>query len=68
MLLAVLDGDIHQLGIFWLLGRGEDERRVCGSILWLVLCDGCEMLELCGFVGGGKLTSEVTGVAYDGLQ
>ena len=58
MLLAILDGNIHQLGIFWLLRRGEDERWVCGSILWLVFCDGCEMLELYDFVGAVNLLAK----------
>ena len=41
MLLAVLNRDIHQLSILGLLGGGEDERRVGGGILRLVLFNGC---------------------------
>jgi hypothetical protein len=44
LLLAVLNGDIHQLSILGLLGCGEDERWVGGSILGLVLLDGCAVL------------------------
>jgi hypothetical protein len=40
VLLGVLDGVVHQLGILCLLGGSEDERRVGGGILWLVLSDG----------------------------
>jgi hypothetical protein len=38
--LAVLNGRLHQLGIFGLLGGDEDERGVGGGILRLVLFDG----------------------------
>lgn len=40
MLLAVLDSNVHQFRIFGLLGGGEDEGRVGGGILGLVLLDG----------------------------
>lgn len=38
--LAVLHRGVNQLGIFGLLGGGEDERWVGGGVLWLVLADG----------------------------
>ena len=51
MLLSVLNGLVDELGVLGLLGGGEDQGRVGGGILRLVLANG------------GK----VTGVAYDGL-
>ena len=51
VLLAVLDSLINELRILGLLGRSEDERRVGGGVLRLVLLDG----------------GEVTGVSDDGL-
>jgi len=39
--LAVLNSDVNQLGVFGLLGCGEDERWVGGGILGLVFADGC---------------------------
>jgi len=39
--LAVLNSNVYQLGIFWLLGRGEDEGGVGCGILRLVLADSC---------------------------
>ena len=44
MRLAVLNGDIDQLGIFGLLGGGKNEGGVCGGILGLVFADGCRIL------------------------
>lgn len=41
LLLAVGDGGIDQLGVLGLLGGGQDERRVGGGILGLVLANGC---------------------------
>lgn len=41
LLLAVGDGSIYQLGVLGLLGGGQDERRVGGGILGLVLANGC---------------------------
>lgn len=41
LLLAVLDGHVHQLGVLGLLGGSQDERRVGGGILGLVLGDSC---------------------------
>ena len=52
MLLAIVDGDVHQLGVLGLLGRGEDEGWVGGGILGLVLVD----------------SREVSGVADNGLS
>jgi hypothetical protein len=39
--LAVLDSNIYQLGIFCLLGRGENEGGVGCGILRLVFADSC---------------------------
>lgn len=44
--LGVGDGIVNQLGVLGLLGSGEDERRVGGGILGLVLVDGWERLAL----------------------
>jgi len=44
MSLAVLNSNINQLGIFGLLGCGENEGGVGGGILGLVFADGCEIL------------------------
>jgi hypothetical protein len=41
LLLSIVDGDIDQLGVLLLLRSSEDERRVGGSILRLVLANGC---------------------------
>lgn len=41
VLLAVSDGNIHKLGILRLLGGSEDQGRVGGGILRLVLADSC---------------------------
>jgi hypothetical protein len=41
LLLSVVDSDVDQLGVLLLLGGSEDERRVGGSILRLVLANGC---------------------------
>jgi hypothetical protein len=46
MFFAILDRRIDQLGIFGLLGGGEDERWVRGGILRLVLGDSCSMSVL----------------------
>jgi hypothetical protein len=51
VLLAVGDSIVDELGVLGLLGGGEDEGRVGGGILRLVLANG----------------GEVTGVAHDGL-
>lgn len=51
VLLAVCDSIINELGVLGLLGGGEDEGRVGGGVLRLVLANG----------------GEVTGVADDGL-
>ena len=54
MLLAVSDGNIHKLGILRLLGGSEDQGRVGGGILRLVLADSCldVSIERRGVVGG----------------
>jgi hypothetical protein len=46
MFLAVLNGNINELGIFGLLGGCENEGRVCGSVLGLVFADGCNLSVL----------------------
>ncbi len=40
LLLGVVDGDVDQLGVSWLLGSSKDKGRVGGGILWLVGVDG----------------------------
>lgn len=42
LFLAVGQSGVNQLGVLGLLGGGEDERRVGGGILGLVLVDGWE--------------------------
>lgn len=58
MLLAVSDSVVNQLGVLGLLGSGENEGRVGGGILWLVLADGCEgeerSISICLFLIAGK--------------
>lgn len=39
--LAVLDGNIHELGVLGLFRGGQDQGGVGGSILGLVLGNGC---------------------------
>jgi hypothetical protein len=39
MLLAICNSVVNELGIFGLLGSGEDERRVGSGILGLVFSD-----------------------------
>lgn len=46
LFLGVLDGVVNQFGILGLLGGGEDERRVGGGILGLVLSDGCVTISI----------------------
>lgn len=38
-LLAVLNGNVDELGVLGLLGSSEDQGRVGGGILWLVLAN-----------------------------
>lgn len=38
--LAILNGNVHQLGILLFFGGGQDEGRVRGGILGLVLANG----------------------------
>ncbi len=45
LLLGLGDGDIDQSGVLGLLGGGEDQGRVGGGILGLVLANGCELCE-----------------------
>lgn len=45
-LLGVLDSVVDQLSILGLLGGSEDERGVGGSILGLVLANGCDYCKL----------------------
>ena len=54
MVFAVFDGNVHQLGIFRLFGRSEDEGGICSSILWLVLSNGSKVARItddCGANG-----------------
>jgi hypothetical protein len=46
VLLAVRDGIVNQLLVVGLLGRGQDEGRVGGGILGLVLVDGGEVARV----------------------
>lgn len=46
LLLAILNSNIHQLGILGLLRRGQDEGWVGGGILGGVLLDGCVLSDL----------------------
>ncbi len=41
LLLTVLNGNIHELGVLGLLGGSENQGRVGGGILRLVLANGC---------------------------
>lgn len=41
LFLAVGDSSVYQLGVLGLLGGGQDERRVGGGILRLILANGC---------------------------
>jgi hypothetical protein len=51
--LAVLNGNVDQLGILRLLGGGENERWVGGSILGFIFADGCGILEFHSQIEGG---------------
>lgn len=46
VLLSVLDGGIDEGSVLLLLGGSEDERWVGGSVLWLVLGNGCEVTRV----------------------
>lgn len=41
MCLSIFDSRVNQFGIFGLLGGGQDQGRVGGGILRLVLRDSC---------------------------
>jgi hypothetical protein len=43
LVLGVLNSDVDELGVLGLLGGGEDQGRVGGGILGLVLGDGCSI-------------------------
>ena len=43
LVLGVLNGNIDELGVLGLLGGSEDQGRVGGGILGLVLGDGCSV-------------------------
>jgi hypothetical protein len=47
LLLSVVNGDIDQLGVLGLLGGSENERRVGGGILRLVLANGYWNVSYC---------------------
>lgn len=77
--LAVLDSGVNQLGVFGLLGSREDQGRVGGGILGLVLANGCEtsaiilvafrqLLSTAISVERKKHTGKVTRVAHDDLK
>ena len=46
MILSVCNGNIHKLCVFCLFGRSENERGICGSILWLILSDGSKVTRV----------------------
>lgn len=73
--LGVLDGVIDQLGVLGLLGGGEDEGGVGGSILRLVLGDGCirrvsvsSMVECIGWQASVRVGFEASTVAAMDLR
>merc|ERR1712072_1653225 len=55
LLLAVGDGIVHELRVLGLLGCGEDQRRVGGGILRLVLADGGKVTAVTDDSGAGGL-------------
>lgn len=63
MALAVLNSDVNQLGVFGLLGCGEDERWVGGGILGLVFANGYR-ISVCAF---GDRIGFVVELREDGL-
>lgn len=46
MIFAVFDGNVHQLGVFRLFGRSENEGGICSGILWLVLSNGSKVARV----------------------
>lgn len=75
VLLAVLNSDVNQLGIFGLLGSCEDQGRVGGGILRLVLANGCEAsatilvaFAIAVSIWRREHTGKVTRVAHDDLR
>lgn len=59
MLLAIRDGLVDELGVFGLLGGGEDEGRVGGGVLRLVLADGGKVTRVADNGLEGELFSVV---------
>lgn len=55
MVFAILNGNVHQFGVFWLFGRSEDEGGICGSILWLVLSNGSKIARVADDCGANGL-------------
>ena len=53
MIFAIFDSNVHQLGILWFFGRSEDEGRICGCILWLVLSNGSKVARVAHDCGTG---------------
>jgi hypothetical protein len=51
--LAVFNSNVDQLGIFGLLGGGENEGGVGGGILRFVFANCCGILVLCSQIEGG---------------
>lgn len=47
LLLAIFDGNVHQLGILWFLRCGQNQGRIGGGILRLVFPDGLVVLSAC---------------------
>lgn len=67
MFLAIFDRRVHQLGVLGFLGSGEDEGRIGGGILRLVLRNCCELSAMIQHFEVDVRTIEVTGVADHGL-
>lgn len=67
MCFAILNGWLHQLGIFGLFGSSKDERRVGCGILRLVFLDSCIQSVRKRAEPRPVHTIEVTRVADNGL-
>lgn len=52
--LAICNSSVNQLGVFWLLGGGEDEGGVGGGILGFVFANGCGELVCYSYAGKGR--------------
>lgn len=66
VVLSVCNSYVHELGVFWLLGGGEDEGGVGGGVLGLVFADGCCLLVLILFEGIVEIGLEESGAEMVG--